>query len=72
MTKLQEIEAAIAQLAPDDFAKLADWFDRKRETAFDRQLATDAASGRLDALWETAEKEIAQGKAKPLDELLDD
>jgi len=51
---------------------LAEWIDRRRETDFDRQIEADAKAGRLDALWAEAEKEIAEGKARPLDELLDD
>ena len=72
MTKIEDIEAAIAELPPEQFARLAEWIDRRRETDFDRQIEADAKAGRLDALWAEAEKEIAEGKARPLDELLDD
>lgn len=72
MTKLEEIEAAIAELPREQFERLAEWFDRRRETNFDRQIEADAKAGRLDPLWAEAEKEIAEGKARPLDELLDD
>ena len=71
MKKLEDIEAAIAQLPPDELAKLTEWFDRKRETDFDRQIAKDAASGRLDRLWAEAQEQAAAGKAKLLDKLLD-
>jgi hypothetical protein len=37
-----------------------------------RQIEEDALAGRLDPLWAEAEKEIAEGKARPLDEPLDD
>jgi hypothetical protein len=71
MTKIEEIEAAIAQLPREQFEQLAEWFGRQRETDFDRQVEADAKAGRLDPLWAKAEQEIAQGKARPLDELLD-
>ena len=31
MSRVQEIEQAVEQLAPEDFSKLADWIDRKRQ-----------------------------------------
>ena len=31
MSKIEEIEQAVAQLPPDDFAKLAFWVDRRRQ-----------------------------------------
>jgi hypothetical protein len=72
VTNVEEIEVAITQLSPDQFERLAEWFDRRRETEFDHQIEADAKAGRLDPLWAEAEKEIAEGKARPLDELLDD
>jgi len=59
VTKIEEIEAAIAQLPREQFEQLAEWFDR--------QIEADAKAGRFDPLWAKAEKEIAQGKARPLD-----
>jgi hypothetical protein len=31
MSKVQEIEHAVEQLAPEDFSELAAWIDRKRQ-----------------------------------------
>ncbi len=72
MTKIEDIETAIAQLPREQFDQLAEWLDRQRESDFDRQIEADAKAGRLDGLWAEAGREIAQGKARPLDELLDD
>ena len=70
MTKLEEIEAAIAQLPHEQFERLARWFDRQRETDFDRQIEADAKSGRLDALFAKLDAESAGGPDMPLDEFL--
>ena len=48
--------------------------DRTRQdyldNAWDRQIETDAKSGRLDALIQRAELDIAANRIKPLDEVL--
>jgi hypothetical protein len=72
VTTLNQIENAISNLPPEDFRKLADWIEEKRATGWDHQIEHAAKAGKLDGLWEKAKKEIAAGKARPLDELLDD
>jgi hypothetical protein len=59
VTKIEDIEALIAQLPPEEFERLAEWFDRQRETEFDRQIQVDAESGRLDELYARLESENA-------------
>lgn len=49
----------LAKLAEIDF-----------DDAWDRQMEADAKAGRLDFLWKEAKQEIAEGKTRPLDELL--
>lgn len=70
MSTVQEIESAILKLPKSDFESLAKWFDRQRETDFDRQLAQDAKSGRLDALYQRAQARSAGQPDQPLDEFL--
>jgi hypothetical protein len=33
-------------------------------------MEADAKAGRLDFLWDEAKREVAEGKTRPLDELL--
>lgn len=54
MTKLEDIEKAIATLAPDELAKFRAWFAEFDAARFDEKIARDAAGGRLDALAEQA------------------
>jgi hypothetical protein len=49
---------------------LAAWFDQQRETDFDRQLAADAKSGRLDAFYEHTRAKSSGQPDQPLDEFL--
>ena len=70
MTKIEEIEAAIAELTPEELEKLGEWIDRRRETDFDRKIEADAKSGRLDSLFERLETESRGEAGIPLDEFL--
>lgn len=71
MSSVVEIEQAITRLTREQFVELERWFAEQRSLLWDRQIEEDATAGRLDALWAEAEKEIAEGKTRPLDELLD-
>jgi len=72
VTNIREIEQAIANLPRDDFFQLLRHLRQRHADEWDRQIEEDAKAGRLDSLWAEAEKEIAEGKARPLDEILDD
>jgi hypothetical protein len=61
-----EIEYAIAQLPPRDFAELIAWLQEYREQAWDKQIENDLNAGRLDKLIAEAEEEYKQGLARPL------
>ena len=64
------MQSEISDLPPEDFRKLADWIEEKRASDWDRQMERAAEAGKLDRLWEKAKREIAAGKARPLDEEL--
>ena len=63
---LQEIEAAIEQLAPPDLARLAAWFTEYHEERWDEQIGRDLDAGRLDAFLAAAEAEYQSGQVRPL------
>ncbi len=63
---VQELEAAITELPPDQLAALAEWFDEYRANEWDRQIETDATAGRLDVLVREAQADIAAGRTRPL------
>ncbi len=71
MSTVPEIIDAVKRLNEEQknqfLAKLAEIdFD----DAWDRQMEADATADRLDFLWKDAKREIAEGKTRPLDELL--
>jgi hypothetical protein len=61
MTTLQEIKAAIDTLPPTEQAELQRWLNERSFDAWDRQIAEDAAAGRLDDLLTQADAEIDAG-----------
>ena len=61
MDRVEEIEAAIASLPPEEFRRIAEWFYEREQSLWDEQLDSDSASGKLDVLFEEAERESAQG-----------
>lgn len=60
MPTLEQIEAAILTLPPNEFQKLRQWFFDLDYQRWDEQLEQDVADGKLDAL---AEEAIADFKA---------
>ena len=70
MSTVQEIEAAIQQLPEAEILALVDRLRERHAEAWDRQIAGDVASGRLDFLVAEAQAELQQGKTKPLDDIL--
>ena len=68
MSTVQEIEAAIVKLSPDEFRELMSWLEEHRAAAWDRQMEEDAKNGNLDKLWERAERENEAGETISLDE----
>ena len=60
MDRVEEIEAAIHNLPPDDYRRLAEWFRALEESRWDAKMDKDSSSGRLDFLFEEADAELAQ------------
>jgi len=62
---IQEIETAVAQLPSPELAQFTAWFEEYQAEQWDRQIAQDALSGRLDALAEEANREFDAGRCDP-------
>ena len=63
MSRVEAIESEIRQLSPSEFAELRDWLLNEDQDAWDKQIASDAAAGRLDALFAQAEADHIAGKS---------
>jgi hypothetical protein len=66
MTTVDQIEAAILQLPPDDFRRLSAWFQQLDQARWDEQFERDAQAGKLDALAQEAIRDFKAGKARKL------
>ena len=58
MTKVEDIEKAIARLSPDEFAHLKDFVDELNEKLFDERIESDVKVGKLDWLASTRSRRL--------------
>jgi hypothetical protein len=70
MSTVTEIEAAISNLPPQDFAQIRDWLLERDNLLWDKQIEEDSAAGRLDHVIAEIEDDIAAGRVKPLNEII--
>jgi len=63
---ITEIESAITKLPAEEVAALMSWLERYHEQLWDKQIANDLESGRLDSLIAEVEEEIEAGLVRPL------
>ena len=68
---IEAIKEAIADLPPDEKARLAAWVLQQDLGEWDRQIDDDfSPGGRGMALLEEAQADAREGRSKPLDEFL--
>jgi hypothetical protein len=61
---LAELEMAVSHLPPTDLTAFASWFEEFIAEAWDRQLESDIASGRLDAAGQQADHQFEAGHSE--------
>ena len=61
MDRVEEIQAAIGALPPEEYRRFVEWFRADDQARRDEQVDRDSASGRLDFLFEEADSESARG-----------
>ena len=66
MTKIEEIEQAVDSLPVEEYRQFRAWFLERDWQAWDRQIETDSASGKLDFLLKEAEQEKRRQRLRPL------
>ena len=66
MTKLEEIEKAVAGLKPAELAKFRSWFDELDSKIWDEQIKRDVKEGKLDNLARQALEDHKNGRTKEL------
>ena len=60
MDRVEEIEAAIDGLPPEEFRRISEWFLERQQKFCDEQMDSDSSSGKLDFLFEEAENESVE------------
>jgi hypothetical protein len=61
MDRVEEIEAAIDGLPPEEYRRIVQWFHAREQERWDEQMDRDSSAGKLDFLFEEAESESAKG-----------
>ncbi len=61
---LAEIKSALRQLPPNDLAELATFISEQDNAVWKRQMDEDSAAGKLDFLFEEADREEATGQLR--------
>jgi hypothetical protein len=64
MSRVEEIEAAIDRLPPEEFRRVADWLRERLGQRWEEQLDRDSVAGKLDFLFREAEQEESEGRAR--------
>jgi hypothetical protein len=72
MTKVHEIESAIARLPREEFLQLVRRIRERHAEEWDYQIEEDARSGKLDKIYQRLQKENEGQPEIPLDDFLDD
>jgi hypothetical protein len=54
--RVEEIEAMITDLPPEEYRQLVDWIRNREETRWDEQMDGDSTSGKLDFLFQEAKE----------------
>ena len=66
MTRLEAIEEQIEALSPEEIAELRDWLEEREAEQWDREIERDAASGKLDKLFEKSFSDHRAGKSREI------
>ena len=63
---IEDLEKAVAQLAPEQLARFRDWFEAFDAARFDQKIERDASTGKLDRLAEQALADFREGRTREL------
>jgi hypothetical protein len=61
MSRIEEIEAAIDGLSPEEYRLIVEWIRAREHERWDGQMDADSSAGKLDFLFDEAESESAKG-----------
>ncbi len=62
---VDELQAAILTLDPEDLERFARWLDEYRADLWDHQIEADILAGRLDEAGRRADEDFEAGRCTP-------
>jgi hypothetical protein len=54
MSRIEEIEAAIDGLSPEEYRRIVEWIRIREQKRWDDQMDADSSAGKLDFLFDEA------------------
>ncbi len=63
---IEELEKAVAELSPDDFARFRAWFEQFDVVRFDEKIERAARNGKLDRLADAAQDDLRTGRSRAM------
>ncbi|MBV8546581.1 MAG: hypothetical protein JO093_17450 [Acidobacteria bacterium] len=66
MTKVEALQREIEMLSPEELAELCAWVLKRDAEAWDPEIERDAASGKLDRLFEGSAVDHRAGKSREI------
>jgi len=63
VSRLEQLEQQIAELNEVEMQTLREWFERRNAELWDRQIESDAKSGKLSLLAENARRDHQSGRS---------
>lgn len=66
MTRIEELEGAVAALPAEEYLRFREWFLGRDQAQWDKQIRADSQSGKLDFLVNEAMEEKKRGDLKDL------
>ena len=64
--RVRALQREIGKLSPQELTELREWFVERDAEAWDREIARDAASGKLDKLFATSLADHHAGKSREI------
>ena len=66
MTRVQALEEEIEKLSSAELVELREWIVEREADVWDREIERDAASGKLDKLFEKSVADHRAGKSREI------
>ena len=63
---ITEIKDAVMKLSTDELREFFEWIDELQESQWDKQIAEDLKTGKLDHLIAEARKEFKEGRCRQI------